>query len=128
MTLLAWWKRVWNWGATKDACGRMVRRGIMDGPSAPVQQLLSLEAPPSPLSSRPKRGVVERSAVCLSLTAATGYYGPTLCHLDRSEAQWRDLRFTGPLMEMFFLRSAGKHLQERASTQRSLHYAALRSR
>jgi hypothetical protein len=28
-----------------------------------VQQLLSLEAPPSPLSSRPRRSAVERSAV-----------------------------------------------------------------
>jgi XapX domain-containing protein len=31
--------------------------------TASVQQLLSLEAPPSPLSSRPKRSEVERSAV-----------------------------------------------------------------
>jgi hypothetical protein len=25
-----------------------------------------------------------------------------LCHLDRSEAKWRDLRFSGPLLDMFF--------------------------
>jgi hypothetical protein len=25
---------------------------------------------------------------------------PPLCHLDRSEAQWRDLRFSGPFLEM----------------------------
>jgi hypothetical protein len=25
---------------------------------------------------------------------------PTLCHLDRSEAQWRDLRFSGLYLEM----------------------------
>ncbi len=25
-----------------------------------------------------------------------------LCHPDRSEAEWRDLRFSGPLVEMFF--------------------------
>jgi hypothetical protein len=31
--------------------------------ATPVQQLLSLEAPPFPLSSRPERSVVERSAV-----------------------------------------------------------------
>src|SRR5580658_8276258 len=31
--------------------------------TGPVQQLLLLEAPPSPLSSRPERSVVERSAV-----------------------------------------------------------------
>jgi hypothetical protein len=29
---------------------------------------------------------------------------PPLCHLDRSEAQWRDLRFCGPVSEMFFSR------------------------
>ena len=34
---------------------------------------------------------MEGSAVFLSLTAAEGNNGPTLCHLDRSEAQWRDL-------------------------------------
>jgi hypothetical protein len=27
---------------------------------------------------------------------------PTLCHLDRSAAQWRDLRFSGPFVEMCF--------------------------
>ena len=27
---------------------------------------------------------------------------PPLCHLDRSAAQWRDLRFSGPPLEMFF--------------------------
>jgi hypothetical protein len=27
---------------------------------------------------------------------------PPLCHLDRSVAQWRDLRFSGPFLEMFF--------------------------
>ena len=27
---------------------------------------------------------------------------PPLCHLDRSAAQWRDLRFNGPFLEMFF--------------------------
>src|SRR5580658_7750695 len=26
---------------------------------------------------------------------------PPLCHLDRSAAQWRDLRFSGPFLEMF---------------------------
>ena len=30
---------------------------------------------------------------------------PTLCHLDRSAAQWRDLRFSGPFLEMFFDRA-----------------------
>jgi len=27
---------------------------------------------------------------------------PSLCHLDRSAAKWRDLRFNGPFLEMFF--------------------------
>ena len=26
---------------------------------------------------------------------------PPLCHLDRREAKWRDLRFSGPSLEMF---------------------------
>jgi hypothetical protein len=28
---------------------------------------------------------------------------PPPCHPDRSEAQWRDLRFGGSFLEMFFL-------------------------
>src|SRR5580698_1976958 len=80
-----------------------------------------LEAPPSPLSSRPelRRSVVERSAVsavlswkCFSTGEVMGRWPaqgdekrfssnyrrwkrrPPLCHLDRSSegAQWRDLR------------------------------------
>jgi hypothetical protein len=31
---------------------------------------------------------------------APGHDRPPLCHLDRSEAQWRDLRFSGPFLEM----------------------------
>jgi hypothetical protein len=27
---------------------------------------------------------------------------PPLCHPDRSAAQWRDLQFYGPILEMFF--------------------------
>src|SRR5271168_1178374 len=30
---------------------------------------------------------------------------PPLCHLDRSEAQWRDLRFSGSFLEMCFRQS-----------------------
>jgi peptidyl-prolyl cis-trans isomerase SurA len=30
---------------------------------------------------------------------------PSLCHPDRSEAEWRDLQFSGPLLEMFFNRA-----------------------
>src|SRR5271156_1283331 len=142
-----------------------------------------MEAPPSPLSSRPERSAVERSAVqwsvlgnvfrqrshgplgppkvmkngsCTATTVDGGTalpfvistgaqrsgeicgsvvrswecfsteeswaFGPTqgdekrllysndcrwrhrppLCHLDRSAAQWRDLRFSGPFLGMFF--------------------------
>ena len=31
---------------------------------------------------------------------------PPLCHLDRNAAQWRDLRFSGPFLEMVFDRGA----------------------
>src|ERR1700733_8737675 len=48
--------------------------------------------PPSPLSSRPERSVVERSPVRLSSTVAADHNCPPLCHLDRSAAEWRDLR------------------------------------
>jgi hypothetical protein len=102
--------------------------------TAPVRQLLSLEAPPSPLSSRPKRSAVERSAVqrilpgkCFSAEEVTGlgrtqgdekrlpfgYYCPSkrlspLCHLDRSAAQWRDLRFSGSFLGNVFRQSAAQ--------------------
>src|ERR1700677_3947766 len=59
------------------------------------------EAPPSPLSSRPERSVVERSALPSS-SYSPRKCNPPLCHLDRSAAQWRDLRFIGPFLEMFF--------------------------
>jgi len=43
-----------------------------------------------------------------------------LCHPDRSEAQWRDLQFSGLLVEMFFTLcpdrppgSVEKHFQEK---------------
>src|SRR5580658_3055443 len=77
-----------------------------------------MEAPPTPLSSRPERSVVERSAAsavlpweCFSTGGVTGLRStqgdekrvlfsthtqwkrrPSLCHLDRSAAEWRDLR------------------------------------
>src|SRR6202453_22858 len=82
---------------------------------------------PSPLSSRPKRSEVERSAVLVpstllratttlpfvisteaqrsgeicgprSLYSAPGHDDPPLCHLDRSAAKWRDLRSSFPLL------------------------------
>jgi hypothetical protein len=64
------------------------------------QLLQSPEAPPSPLSSRPERSAVERSAVRRSLLGNVLFsnysprkHRPPFCHLDRSAAQWRDLRF-----------------------------------
>ena len=48
---------------------------------------------------------VKRSGGICSSSMATGLqeeHRPFLCHLDRSEAQWRDLRFSGPFLEMFF--------------------------
>src|ERR1700729_3258383 len=105
-------------GAPKERSGEIC--GV-SGPSlggrsqgdetGPVQQLLLLEASPSPLSSRPelRRSVVERSAVSTVLPCAGEVKAmkrvlfsndccwkrrPPLCHLDRSSegAQWRDLR------------------------------------
>src|ERR1700679_644221 len=48
------------------------------------------------LSSRPERSVVEGPVVSVPLTSTSDYNRPTLCHLDRSVAQWRDLRFYSP--------------------------------
>src|SRR6202789_2663445 len=71
-----------------------------------VRQRLSPEAPLSPLSSRPERRAVERSAffpvgtkLHQGAPSAFGNDYPRkrpspLCHLDRSAAQWRDLRFS----------------------------------
>jgi hypothetical protein len=47
---------------------------------ASVQQPLSMEAPPSPLSSRPERSVVEGSAVLSTSTRFAPKYRPPLCH------------------------------------------------
>jgi hypothetical protein len=85
MTLSAWWMLVRSWATTK----KILRLSL----TLLCSRLLEV---PLPLSSRPERSAVERSAVCPSLTAATGYDGPPLCHLDRSAAQWRDLRLPFP--------------------------------
>ena len=44
---------------------------------------------------------VMKSTFC-SATTLLWKHRPPLCHLDRSAAQWRDLRFSGPFLEMFF--------------------------
>src|SRR5580704_4806814 len=92
-----------------------------------------MEAAPSPLSSRPERSEVEGSAVsfhplnrrlvepppcplssraqprdlrsCHSQLEFRWKLRPPLCHPDRSGAKWRDLQFSGPLLEMFFERA-----------------------
>jgi hypothetical protein len=38
---------------------------------------------------------------CLATTLSGSAFS-LLCHLDRSAAQWRDLRFSGSFLEMFF--------------------------
>ena len=43
---------------------------------------------------------VMKSTLC-SATTLPWKHHPPLCHLDRSAAQWRDLRFSGPFLEMF---------------------------
>jgi hypothetical protein len=73
----------------------------------PVQQLLSLEAPDFPLSSRPERSWASGPPQGDEKRLLFSNYCPSkhrtsLCHLDRSAAKWRDLRFNGPFLEMFF--------------------------
>jgi hypothetical protein len=46
----------------------------------------------------PLRAVAEEMP--FSSTSDPGHNSPPLCHLDRSAAQWRDLRFNGPYVEM----------------------------
>ncbi len=68
-------------------------------------------APPFPLSSRPKRTRISYFALLattacaalrkesrMQIIKATGLHGKS------GGAQWRDLRFSGPFLEMFFLK------------------------
>jgi hypothetical protein len=81
----------------------------------PVQQLLSLEAPPSPLSSRPKRTRISYFALlatttCAALRKESRTQLIKATGLDRKSggAQWRDLRFSGPFLgNVFRQRSHG---------------------
>jgi hypothetical protein len=57
---------------------------------------IRMEAPPSPLSSRPERSAVEGSAVLSTSIRSEWKHHPPLCHPDRSAAQWRDLQFSQP--------------------------------
>jgi hypothetical protein len=42
-----------------------------------------------------------KNGFCQQLLFSGSALSP-LCHPDRSAAQWRDLRFSGPFLEMFF--------------------------
>jgi hypothetical protein len=48
-------------------------------------------------------GYFAKTAVPLACSLLRAINDSTLCHLDRSAAEWRDLRFNGPCMEMFLL-------------------------
>src|ERR1700677_2206453 len=67
------------------------RSGEIGGYFSP--ELRSIPQRSYPLSSRPERSAVERSAVSVLLNSDPYHNSPALCHLDRSAAQWRDLRF-----------------------------------
>ena len=77
--------------------------------TAPIQQPLSLEGPPSPLSSRPKRTRISYFALlatttCAALRKESRMQIPNTTGLNRKSggAQWRDLRSCGPFLGMFF--------------------------
>ena len=59
------------------------------------------------LLSVPNRGVIPTEAKWRDLLfiirriKSQSKRRPPLCHPDRSVAQWRDLQFNGPLLEMF---------------------------
>ena len=67
--------------------------------AAPVQKLLSPEARPYPLSSRPERTRISY----FTLLATT-----TCLHRKSGGAQWRDLRSSGPFLAMFFRESQSR--------------------
>jgi hypothetical protein len=71
-----------------------------------------LEAPPSPLSSRPKRTRISFFALLATTTRAVflkenRVMGINATVLDRKSggAQWRDLRFSEIVLRMFFDRA-----------------------
>jgi hypothetical protein len=83
----------------------------------------AMEAPPSPLSSRPERSEVEGPAIpSIPLTNVRWKPHPPLCHLDWSAAKWRDLLFRrshSPTCDesaalSFVIPTAGRDLQSSA--------------
>ena len=81
----------------------------LHSPDLLPQQLLSIEAPSSPLSSRPKRTRISCHAA-LDKAACAPFREERRMKSDNATkfyrksggAKWRDLQFTGPLLEMFF--------------------------
>jgi hypothetical protein len=79
------------------------------------QSLTPVPLEPFGLFNQPERSAVEGPAVQRSTqgdekrllfsnySSWKGHLSP--CHPDRSAAQWRDLRFSGPFLGMFFDRS-----------------------
>jgi hypothetical protein len=68
-----------------------------------------MEASPSPLSSRPERTRISCHAALDKTTCAPfrkegrmKCTNATKFHRKSGVAQWRDLQFCGPLLEMFF--------------------------
>jgi hypothetical protein len=79
--------------------------------------MLSMKAPPSPLSSRAEPRDLRFGGPLLEMFFDRGSHGPfgppkrmkndpQNCHPDRSEAKWRDLLFNMALPEMFFTRAS----------------------
>ena len=66
---------------------------------------------------------VMKNGFC-SATTLPGRHRPPLCHLDRSAAQWRDLRFSGPFLEMFFDRADPDVLLPNASNDHVIEWVA----
>src|SRR3984957_13421078 len=85
-------------------------RGPTEGrrKTASIQQLVFLEAPPSPLSSRPKRSIVERS---LSGYSLLGKFFRTRDHGARGPTEGR--RKTASIQQLLFLEAPPSPLSSR---------------
>ena len=83
----------------------------MEGPAVSFHPFIRrfMEAPPSTLSSRPKRTRISCHASLDKATRAPfrkegrlKFGNATKFHRKSGIAQWRDLQFNEPLVEMFF--------------------------
>jgi hypothetical protein len=81
-------------------------------PTQDDENRLSLEALPSPLSSRPERTRISYFALPATTTCAAlskesrmQIIEATGLHRKSGGAQWRDLRFNGPFLGIFFERA-----------------------